>query len=325
MRGGRPPRCRRHHRDGAPHGRTGCDRPAQLRPVLVGPAYGRAPSQPAADPPTETQRRQARAGRHRGDDGPGAPGERGGPRRTDPCRGWRHPSGRGVRASARWWRRPACRSRRDTASDYREREGRRRSGMTTRRTMTMTRRRILDGRSRPRTFATMLLTAAVWLTAAAAADAQAVATVTPDQAAKASRLHWAVDGTLPPINGQIPISLTMSAPPGFTLNTAAAAKRCKPLQAKLDECPSKSHIGSAVLTIHVEKPGGPRDLPIPVKLYLGPKNSLLAVAFLAGVRVVPGSISGSNGISVTLIRCLPRRRSRRSATRSSASPSTSGR
>jgi hypothetical protein len=165
--------------------------------------------------------------------------------------------------------------------------------------MNMTRRTILDGRSRPRTSATMLLTAAVWLTAAAAANAQAVATVTPNQTAKASRLHWAVDGTLPPINGQIPTALTMSTPPGFTLNTAAVAKRCKPLQAKLDECPSKSRIGSAVLTIHVEKPSGPRDLPIPVKLNLGPKNSLLAVAFLAGVRVVPGSISGSNGISVT--------------------------
>jgi hypothetical protein len=163
----------------------------------------------------------------------------------------------------------------------------------------MTRRTMLRGSSRAPALATVVLAAAMWLTATAAAHAQAVATVTPNQAAKASRLHWAVDGTLPPINGQIPTALTMSTPPGFTLNTAAAAKRCKPLQAKLDECPSKSRIGSAVLTIHVEKPSGPRDLPIPVKLYLGPKNSLLAVAFLAGVRVVPGSISGSNGISVT--------------------------
>ena len=163
----------------------------------------------------------------------------------------------------------------------------------------MTRRTILDGRPGPRVLATFLVTAAVWLTAAAAAHGQAVATVTPNQAGKGSRLHWAVDGFPPPINGQIPTALTMSAPPGFRLNTAAVAKRCKPLQAKLDECPRRSRIGAAVLTIHVEKPSGPRDLPIPVKLYLGPKNRLLAVAFLAGVRVVPGSISGSNGIGVT--------------------------
>jgi hypothetical protein len=53
------------------------------------------------------------------------------------------------------------------------------------------------------------------------------------------------------------------------------------------------------MTIHVDKPSGPRDLPINIKLYLGRKNKLLAVAFLAGVRVVPGSISRSDGITVT--------------------------
>jgi hypothetical protein len=170
---------------------------------------------------------------------------------------------------------------------------------TNRKTMTTTIGATSHGPPRPHPLATALLTAAVWLTAAAAANAQAVATATPNQVGKASRLQWAINGTLAPINGQIPTSLTMSAPPGFTFNPAAAAKRCKPLQAQLDECPQKSRIGSAVMTIHIEKPSGPRDLPIDIKLYLGPKNALLAVAFLAGVRVVPGSISGSNGITVT--------------------------
>jgi hypothetical protein len=152
-------------------------------------------------------------------------------------------------------------------------------------------------RLRPLTI--LLLTTAVWATTAAAARAQAVATVTPNAAGKASRLHWAIDGAPAPINGQIPTSLRMATPAGFTMNTKAVAKRCKAIQAKLDECPRKSRIGSATLTIHVQKPSGPRDLPIRVKLYLGRKKSLLAVAFLAGVRVIPGSITASNGIAVT--------------------------
>jgi hypothetical protein len=158
---------------------------------------------------------------------------------------------------------------------------------------------MLNARHQSRTLTTVLFTVMVWLVAAAAAHAQAVATATPSQPGKGSRLHWDVDGTLPPITGQIPTSLTMSAPPGFVLNTAAVATRCKRLQAELDECPSKSRIGSALMIIHVEKPSGPRDLPIDIKLYLGTKNGLLAVAFLAGVRVVPGSIRGSNGIALT--------------------------
>jgi hypothetical protein len=154
-------------------------------------------------------------------------------------------------------------------------------------------------RTGPRVLGTVLATVAVWLIATAPAEAQAVATATPNQAGKGSRLHWAIDGTLAPISGQIPTGLTVFAPPGFTMNTKAVAKRCKGLQAKLDECPRKSRIGSATMTIHVEKPSGPKDLPIPVNLYLGRKNRLLAVAFLAGVRVIPGAISRADGITVT--------------------------
>src|SRR5215216_6082253 len=120
---------------------------------------------------------------------------------------------------------------------------------------------MLNRRDHSRTLMTVLLTVIVWLVAAAAADAQLVATTTPNQPGKGSRLRWDVDGSLPPISGQIPTSLTVSAPPGFALNTAAVAKRCKPVQAELDECPRKSRIGSALMIIHVEKPSGPNDLP----------------------------------------------------------------
>ena len=165
--------------------------------------------------------------------------------------------------------------------------------------MSFMRRKMLDGPNRHRPLATVMVAAAVWLSAAAGAHAQAVATATPSESGKGSRLHWAIDGNMAPLNGLIPASLKFSAPRGFTLNPKAVAKRCTSLQAKLDECPRRSRIGSAVMTIHVDKPSGPRDLPINIKLYLGRKNKLLAVAFLAGVRVVPGSISGSNGITVT--------------------------
>jgi hypothetical protein len=158
---------------------------------------------------------------------------------------------------------------------------------------------MLEVPKQARSLAVLLLSALAWLVAAEVAHGQAGATVTPNAPGKGTRLHWEVDGTAAPISGQIPRSLTMSAPPGFVLNTAAAAKRCTSVQAKLDECPSKSRIGSAQMVIHVEKPSGPRDLPIDIKLYLGSKNSLMAVAFLAGVRVVPGSIAGSNGVTLT--------------------------
>ncbi|HET8979426.1 MAG TPA: hypothetical protein VFN87_14785 [Solirubrobacteraceae bacterium] len=156
-------------------------------------------------------------------------------------------------------------------------------------------------RIRRRLCTAMVLSLAVMagLAATAAADGPAVASATPGQPGKATQLHWAVDGTQPPISGVIPTSLTVSTPPGFVLDTKAAAKRCSLLNARLNECPSASRIGAAVMTIHVTKPGGARDLPVSIKLYLGPHNSLMAVAFLAGVRVVPGSISGANGIQIT--------------------------
>ncbi|MGZ4195330.1 MAG: hypothetical protein ACXVVQ_07195 [Solirubrobacteraceae bacterium] len=158
---------------------------------------------------------------------------------------------------------------------------------------------MFNGRHRLPCVTALLLTTIIFLATAGVAEAQLAATVTPARPGKGAHLQWSVDGATAPISGQIPTSLVVSAPPGFTLNTAAAAKRCSRLHAQLNECSSSSKIGSATMVIHVTKPSGPRDLPIPIKLYLGPKNSLLAVAFLAGVRVIPGSISGSKGITIT--------------------------
>jgi hypothetical protein len=151
----------------------------------------------------------------------------------------------------------------------------------------------------PRLAAAGLLTAAISLTAAASAGAQAVTTATPNEPGKGTRLNWDVDGTPPPIAGRVPSSLTLSAPAGFVLNTKAVAKRCRPLQARLDECPAKSRIGSALMIIGVNKPSGPSDLPVDIKLYRGKSNKVLAVTFLAGVRVVPGTLDGGDGIALT--------------------------
>ena len=150
----------------------------------------------------------------------------------------------------------------------------------------------------PRRPATLLVTAAATLTAAAAAEARAVATATPNEPGKGTRLHWDVDAVPPPVAGRVPSSLTMTAPAGFVLRTKAVARRCKPLQARLDECPRRSRIGSALMTIGVTTPQGPRDLPVDSKLYLARSNKVLAVTFLAGVRVVPGTIRRADGMTL---------------------------
>lgn len=149
-----------------------------------------------------------------------------------------------------------------------------------------------------RVLTTALLGVAASLAVVAPAHGQAVTTATPNQAGAGTRLHWAVDGTVDPVARRIPSALTMSAPPGFGYDLAAVPVRCKPLDARLDECPAKSRIGSALMTIRVFKPAGPADLPIDIKLYQGQGDQLMAVAFLAGVRVVPGRIDTSNGIQV---------------------------
>src|SRR5690606_21286216 len=136
------------------------------------------------------------------------------------------------------------------------------------------------------------------LALAAPAGAQATATATPNGTSSGTRLHWAVDGTVPPVDRRIPAALTMSAPLGFAIDRAALTKRCRPLDARLDEGPRASRSGSAVLTIRVFKPNGVSDLPVDIKLYMGAGRDIMAVAFLAGVRVVPGRLDTSDGIDV---------------------------
>jgi hypothetical protein len=149
---------------------------------------------------------------------------------------------------------------------------------------------------RPATLA--LVAVAATLAAAGEAHGQALATATPNAAGGATRLHWAVDGTVEPVAGRIPSALTMTAPAGFALDLAAAPERCAPLRAKLDECPAKSRIGAALMTIRVFKPTGPDDLPVDIKLFRGAGDRVMAVAFLAGVRVVPGRLVAGDGLQL---------------------------
>jgi hypothetical protein len=149
--------------------------------------------------------------------------------------------------------------------------------------------------------ALLTTTAAAGLTTAAPAAAQAVATATPATAGgKPTKLMWAVDGTVPPVAGRIPKALVMTAP-GFTLDRRAIAKRCRKAQATLDECPKRSKIGTALMTILVTRPNGTvNPLGIEITLYQGSKTTVFAVIFLVGNRVVPGKLeSTADGIALT--------------------------
>ena len=142
----------------------------------------------------------------------------------------------------------------------------------------------------------MLLAVAGLLASAAPAGAQAISTATPNVVGKGSRLHFQLDATLPPVDGRIPSAIVLKAAPGFTFNPSAVAKRCTPLRASLNECPSKARFGSGALVIHVDTPDGARDVTVPLKLYLRTDTKVLTVAFLAGTRVVPAVIDRSNGL-----------------------------
>jgi hypothetical protein len=154
------------------------------------------------------------------------------------------------------------------------------------------------GRS-PLRLPALLLGLGACLLLPATAGAQGVGSATPNTPNVATKLHWDVDGTAAPVSSRIPSSLVMTAQPGFTLNMAAAPKRCTRTKAELDECPKLSRIGSGEMVIHVEKPSGPNDLGVPIKLYRAKGQGILAIAFLAGNRVVPGKLDGSNGVTLT--------------------------
>lgn len=143
--------------------------------------------------------------------------------------------------------------------------------------------------------AALLLALTACLAMASSAGAQATGTSTSDlPGGKATRLAWAVDGLVPPVAARIPTSLVVAAP-GFRLDRRAVAKRCKQGQAELNECPANSRIGTGVLTIIVHRPAGVNEIPFAITLYHGPKENVLAVTEFIGVRVVPGTLTRTDG------------------------------
>jgi hypothetical protein len=144
----------------------------------------------------------------------------------------------------------------------------------------------------------LLLTLVAVFAIAAPAGAQATSVATPNMAGKASRLQFDVDATLPPVSGRVPSALSFEAPSGFRFNTRAVAKRCSQLRASLNECTSKSRFGRGSLVIHVATPEGERDVTVPLQLHLRSKTRVFAIAFLAGTRVVPGTLDTSGRLAL---------------------------
>ena len=145
----------------------------------------------------------------------------------------------------------------------------------------------------------VLITIAGLLATASPAAAQATSTATPNKAGQASTLHFALDGLAPPINGRIPLGIQLNAPSGFRLNPKAVARRCSQQSAKLNECPRTSRFGKGVLVVHVTTPDQSRDVRIPMNIYLHSGKRILAVAYVLGWQVVPGTIARRSGIVVT--------------------------
>ncbi len=144
----------------------------------------------------------------------------------------------------------------------------------------------------------ILITIAAVLGTAAPAGAQATSTATPDTAGKASRLHFEVDGLASPINGRLPSALQLTAP-RFRTNLKAVPKRCSEQSARLNECPRGSLMGKGVLLVEVTESANVRDVPIDIKVYLHSSRKMLAVAYVLGWRVVPGTLNAADGLGVT--------------------------
>lgn len=140
---------------------------------------------------------------------------------------------------------------------------------------------------------------AAWLGITAAAGAQTTSSATSGTPGKRTRLHFDVDSTLAPVSGRIPKGLAFTAPAGYTVDLGAVAKRCKSIQATLNECPAKSKFGSGTLVIQVTQPDQVRDVQVPLSFYLKSTKDVFAVAFLAGTRVIPGTIATTSGMVLT--------------------------
>lgn len=137
------------------------------------------------------------------------------------------------------------------------------------------------------------------LAAAGPASADATGTATPARAGGTmTTLSWVVDGLAPPVSARIPRSLAVTAP-GFSLDRRAVAKRCSELQAKLNECPRKSKIGTGTLGIIVHRPAGVNPLEFDIVLYHGKGTKVLAVTDFIGIRVVPGRLTNAGRVRLT--------------------------
>ena len=80
--------------------------------------------------------------------------------------------------------------------------------------------------------------------------------------------------------------------PGFKLDRRAVAMRCSELQAKLNECPKKSKIGTGTLSIIVHRPDAENEVErFEIVLYHGKGTKVLAVTDFIGIRVVPGQLT----------------------------------
>ena len=137
------------------------------------------------------------------------------------------------------------------------------------------------------------------LVTAASASADATGSTTPSVAGqKPTTVAWDVDGLAPPVLGRIPQSLVVTAP-GFKLDRRAIGGLCNDLQAKLNECPRKSKVGTGTLTIVVHRPDRVNEVAFQVTMYQAKGTRILAVTNFIGIRVIPGRLTASGGVQLT--------------------------
>jgi hypothetical protein len=153
--------------------------------------------------------------------------------------------------------------------------------------------------SRTRLCVALPIALAGCLVTAASASGGATGSAKPAVAGgKATTVAWAVDGLAPPVSGRIPRSLVVTAP-GFKLDRRAVAKRCRELQAKLNECPRKSKIGTGTLSIIVHRTDRDNPVTFNVVLYHGSGKKVLAVTEFIGIRVIPARLTASGGVRLS--------------------------
>jgi hypothetical protein len=153
--------------------------------------------------------------------------------------------------------------------------------------------------SRARLYAVLQLVLAGSLVTAASAAADATGSATPGRAGgKATTVAWTVNGLSPPVSGRVPRSLVVTAP-GFKLDRRAVATRCGEQQAKLNECPRKSKIGTGTLGIVVNRPDRVNEIEFKIVLFHGKGKRIHAVTDFIGIRVVPGSLTKAGGVRLS--------------------------